>query len=149
MSTIFFALIKLITGWMACAILSLTQSPVDYQGSRENYLPKSVVKIVVFFFVFIASILLSSQFMLTSPGGNLLFYAGIIHLIAIGVIVIAFEITSIHAFAGLISILIAFGMIYSLLETSILLEIIYSGVVLILALTGSYLSNYPYQQREG
>lgn len=137
------AAVKLVTGWMAAATLGVTRlSLPDESDSSDSAWPQGrLFRLFASFIVVVLAFAVAPALERMIPGisrpvvlgGMILFGMGLLHL----------GITSnlLRVILGLLTLLAGFEILYSTVETSILLAGLLAVVNLGLALTGSYLMN--------
>ena len=131
---------KLITGWMAAAILGMTQSGLPIFPSLENSWPEGrgfrlfIASLVI---IAVASFAPSMQTWL--PGISLPVAYGGLLLIGLGMLQLGITIQSLRVTIGLLTVLCGFEILYASIENSILVAALLSVVTLGLALVGAYL----------
>lgn len=134
------AIVKLITGWMACTVLAIAAagapgSYIEEQGTIMNVLFRllaaGLVGLVVAstvprIFVWIPKIAIEQLL-----GGWVLIGFGLLHL--------GLTISAIRVILGLLTVLAGFEILYAAVETSVLVAGLLAAVNLGLALVGAYL----------
>jgi hypothetical protein len=132
---------KLVTGWMACALLGLAQLNARETGeSQSTWLQGRA------FHIFAAGMVLAATFALSSRvetwlgisqpvawGGLLLIGLGLLHL---GITSDSFQVI-----VGLLTVLAGFEILYAAVESSALVTALLAVVNLGLALAGAYFMN--------
>lgn len=137
------AAVKLVTGWMAAATLGVTRLGLpDESDSADTAWPQGrLFRLFASFIVVALAFAVAPTFEKMIPGigrpvalgGTILFGMGLLHL----------GITSaiLRSTLGLLTLLAGFEILYSTVETSILLAGLLAVINLGLALVGSYLMN--------
>jgi hypothetical protein len=132
---------KLVTGWMACAILGIAQINAKEEGEIESTWLQGR-----FFHIFAAGMVLAATFALSlrvdswlglsqpvAWGGLLLVGVGLLHL---GITSDSFQVI-----IGLLTVLAGFEIMYAAVESSALVTALLAVVNLGLALAGAYFMN--------
>lgn len=137
------AAVKLVTGWMAAATLGVTRLglPEESSPSDTSWPQGRLFRLFAALIVVVLAFAVAPTFEKMIPGighpvvlgGMILFGMGMLHL----------GITSaiLRAILGLLTLLAGFEILYSTVETSILLAGLLAVINLGLALVGSYLMN--------
>lgn len=131
---------KLVTGWMAAAVLGMTQAGLLTSLSDERSWPAGRV-----FRLLAAGLLLVSVSALGSgltdwlPGASLPVVWGALLLVASGLLQLGMTLHPFRVILGLLTTLLGFEVIFATLENSILVAGLLAVVTLGLGLTGSYL----------
>jgi hypothetical protein len=139
------AVVKLVAGWMAGAILatSLASDPNGW-GEDEPYLSSSTLfRLLAAFLVLPVTITITPALIEWLPGaliqqvyvGFILFVMGLLHL--------GFKSNPARVVIGLLTVLAGFEVYYAILETSLLVSGLLAIINLGLALVGSYLLLNP------
>ena len=135
------AAVKIIAGWMSAAILGMTRSNIiDEQSDTKDILPQgrlfrliaaSIAGLIVAASTPLVHDMLADAGLAVSAGGLLLIGMGLLHL---GVTDHILEVT-----IGLMTVLAGFEILYTAVESSILVAALLAIINLGLALAGSYL----------
>ena len=132
------ALVKLIVGWMAIAIISAAHPETNVNLAIEQKNPGRIFRVLAlgltWILVFSAERSLAG-WIPTSPA--ILF--GALALCAAGLIQLGMSTSSIRVFIGLLTLLSGFEIIYAAIEGSVLVTGLLAMINLSLALVGSYL----------
>jgi hypothetical protein len=135
------ASVKLVTGWMACAALGVTRlSIAERESGDESAWPQGrlfrtfAAAIVV---VLILAAVPSVENIIPGIGRPVL--AGGLLLVGMGLLQLGITAEILRVTLGLLTVLAGFEIVYSVIESSILLAGLLSIVSLGLALAGSYL----------
>ena len=133
---------KLLTGWMAAAILGMTQSGLPFFHSQEGSWPEGrIFRLFIASLVVIAVVSLAPSLQTWLPGISLpVAYGGLI-LIGLGMLQLGITVHSLRVTIGLLTVLCGFEILYASIENSILVAALLSVVNLGLALVGAYLIN--------
>lgn len=134
------AAIKLITGWVAAAVLGITR--LSLRGEREA-LPDTLPQ-DVFFRMFLAAlvgtvVIVAARYLPNLiPGIGLAESAASLMLIGMGLLHLGITSQPMRVALGLLTILAGFEVLYAIVESSILVAGLLAVVNLGLALTGAY-----------
>lgn len=141
------AVVKLIAGWMAGAVLSATRPEEDLLEETSPSLVRSIFRVIasVLALALVVSILpLAAVRLPVSPrvleGGFILIGIGLLHL--------GMTTRPLRVVLGLLTVLSGFELVYAALETSILIAGLQAVITLGLALVGSYLLAVPLMEEE-
>jgi hypothetical protein len=141
------AVVKLIVGWMAGAVLSASRPEEDLLEERSPTFARLLFRVLAagLMFALIASILpLTATYLPVSPqviGGGLI-------LIGVGLLHLGMTTRPLRVILGLLTVLSGFELIYAALETSILIAGLLAVITLGLALVGAYLLASPTMEDE-
>lgn len=132
---------KLVTGWMACAVLSMAQLNSDSKGETESSWPQGRL-----FRLFTAGIFLAATFALSLRASSWLGLSlpiawGSLLLVGMGLLQLGISAQPFRVVLGLLTVLAGFEILYAAVESSTLVAALLSAVNLGLALTGAYLLN--------
>jgi hypothetical protein len=133
---------KLVSGWMAAAVLGMTQINIKDDSAGETSWPEGRL-----FRIFTAGLFLmtvsAAANSLTSwlPDAGLPAIWGALVLIGLGLLHLGMTFHPLRVILGLLTTLLGFEILYSSIENSILVAGLLAVVTLGLALTGSYLLN--------
>jgi hypothetical protein len=135
---------KLVTGWMACAILGIAQLN-SKQESDSNLLQGRL------FHIFAAGMVLAATFALslrvnTWLGLSLPLAWGGLLLIGVGLLHLGITSDSFQVIIGLLTVLAGFEILYAAVESSALVTALLAVVNLGLALAGAYFMNVDQEQ---
>jgi len=132
------AIVKLVVGWVSGAVLGASQLPETGQdrGSRSSQIFRSLAAIFVFILAFT-----TYPFLATWINARPEILQGGLVLIGIGLLQLGMTTHSLRVVLGLLTVLSGFEIIYSAVETSVLVTGMLAVVTLGLALVGSYLLN--------
>jgi hypothetical protein len=137
------AAIKLVTGWMVCAILGISQlNKATIQNNESSWPQGRLFRLFMAGIVVLVSIVLSWR---ASSWLNLSLPISLGSLLLIGMGLLQLGISS-HTFRvilGLLTIMAGFEILYASVESSTLVAALLSAVNLGLALAGAYLLNKP------
>jgi hypothetical protein len=141
------AVVKLIVGWMAGAVLSASRPEEDLLEEHNPTVARSLFRIIAagLMLALIASILpLAAAHLPVTPqvlGGGLI-------LIGIGLLHLGMTTRPLRVILGLLTVLSGFELVYAALETSILIAGLLAAITLGLALIGAYLLASPMMEDE-
>jgi hypothetical protein len=129
---------KLVTGWMACAVLGIAQLNFRAEGETENIWTQGRL-----FHAFAAAMILVATYALSLRvvgwlGLSLPVASGGLLLIALGLLHLGITYNPLQVIMGLLTILAGFEILYAAVETSALVTTLLSVVNLGLALSGAY-----------
>ena len=130
---------KIVTGWMACAILGIAQ--LNAKEEAENTWRQGRL-----FHIFAAGMVLAATFALslrvdTWLGLSLPVAWGGLLLIGLGLLHLGITSDSFHVIIGLLTILAGFEIMYAAVESSALVTALLAVIDLGLALAGTYFMN--------
>jgi hypothetical protein len=135
------AAVKLITGWMACAILGIAQINTIAAGEPQNIWQQGRL-----FHVFAAAMVLVATFSLSQRVGGwfslswLIAWGGLL-LIGLGLLHLGITSDSFRVVIGLLTVMGGFEVFYAAVESSTLVTALLAVVDLGLALAGAYFLN--------
>jgi len=135
------ATVKLVTGWMACAILGIAQINARVEREKDNIWQQGRL-----FNVFAAAMVLVVSFSLSVSMANwlglsLLVAWGGLLLICLGLLHLGITSDSFRVVIGLLTVMAGFEVLYSAVESSALVSALLVVVNLGLALAGAYFLN--------
>jgi hypothetical protein len=138
---------KLVTGWMACAILGIAQLNRDHAQESEASWPQGRL-----FRLFTAGIILPATYALSLRASSWLGLTlpiawGSLLLIGMGLLQLGISTQPFRVIFGLLTVLAGFEILYSAVESSTLVAALLSVVNLGLALTGAYFLNMPQEEK--
>ena len=142
------AAVKLVTGWMVCAILGIAQLNItDPADQSEAAWPQGRL-----FHLFTAGIILATIFALSLPASEWLGLSlpiawGSLLLIGMGLLQLGISAQPFRVILGLLTVQAGFEVLYATVESSILVAALLSVVNLGLALTGAYFLNMPQEEK--
>jgi len=135
------AAIKLVTGWMAIAILGITRLNLkDVDDESEQFWPQGrLFRIFAAGIVTVIVITASPRVEVIIPGiGSPVIYSSLI-LMGLGMLHLGMTAQPFRVILGLLTVLSGFEALYAALESSILVAAMLSTVSLGMALVGAYL----------
>ncbi len=131
---------KLVTGWMAAAILGMTRLNLKDDFTAESSWPQGSLFRLFSAGLILVAISASSESMTTwLPDAGLPIIAGALVLIGLGLLHLGMTVQPMRVIMGLMTTLLGFETLYSAVDNSILVAGLLAGVNLGLAMTGSYL----------
>lgn len=135
------ATVKLVTGWMACAALGMTQINLGGAPVRETAWPQSwLFRIVAAALVGVASLSLAVRAS-AWLGMNLSTTWGSMLLMGMGLLYLGITAQPLRIVTGLLTLLAGFEILYAAVETSALVAALLAVVNLGLALAGAYINS--------
>lgn len=135
------AVIKLIVGWMLCAVLGITclsLKNMDNDSDRElfaSYFFRGIAGLLIT--VVVISLVPSTQAILPESV-SVQIIRGSLVLISMGLLQLGMTTKPLYVIIGLLTFISGFELLYSALEVSTLLEGLLAGINLGLALVGAY-----------
>jgi hypothetical protein len=135
------ASIKLITGWMAIAILGITRLGASQsEDLLEGFWSQGrLFRLIAASFIIIIDIAVAPRVDEIIPGIGLEVISGSILLISMGLLQLGISSQPVRVILGLLTVISGFEIIYAALESSLLVAALLSVVSLGLALAGAYL----------
>lgn len=139
---------KLVTGWMACAVLGIAQLNTDPAEETEVSWPQGRL-----FRLFTAGILIAATFALSLRASGWLGLGlpiawGSLLLIGMGLLQLGISAQPFRVILGLLTVLAGFEILYAAVESSTLVAALLSTINLGLALTGAYFLNMPQEENQ-
>ncbi len=137
------AAVKLVTGWMAAATLGVTRLDLkDEDNALEAHWPQGwSFRLFASFIVVVLAFSIAPTFERMIPGISRPVVLGGVILFGMGLLHLGITSITLRATIGLLTLLAGFEVLYSTVETSILLSGLLAVINLGLALVGSYLMN--------
>jgi len=138
---------KLVTGWMACAVLGIAQLNTNPAEETEASWPQGRL-----FRLFTAGIILAATFALSLRASSWLGLSlpiawGSLLLVGMGLLQLGISAQPFRVILGLLTVLAGFEVLYAAVESSTLVAALLSAVNLGLALTGAYFLNMPQEEK--
>jgi hypothetical protein len=138
---------KLVTGWMACAILGIAQINKNPAEEAEASWPQGRL-----FRLFTAGIMVAATFALSLRTSGWLGLStpiawGSLLLIGMGLLQLGISAHPFRVILGLLTVLAGFEILYAAVESSVLVAALLVTVNLGLALTGAYFLNLPQEEK--
>ncbi|MHC1739995.1 MAG: hypothetical protein AB9897_02670 [Anaerolineaceae bacterium] len=138
------ASVKLITGWMAALLLGLNL-PKEELNFEEGALSKRIFKIFGLLFVwviaFLASKTISSAFVIRQEN---VFAA--VAIFGSGLLQLGMKSKAHFVILGILTVFAGFELLYSNLETSVLINGLLAAITLLIALIGSFFVDFSHQE---
>jgi hypothetical protein len=142
------AAVKLVTGWMAGAVLGVSQPGSALAETRFPRLPGRGFKIVTAALVWVVAYAITPSLADFFPAVNN-YLLGAVILIGMGLLQLGMSWRPLRVILGLFTVLSGFELLYATVESSVLVTGLISGVNLGLALVGAYLLVNPEQEEAG
>ena len=141
------AAVKLVAGWMACAVLGIAQLNTNPSEEAEISWPQGRL-----FRLFIAGIIVAATYALSLRASNWLGISlpiawGSLLLIGMGLLQLGISAHPFRVILGLLTVLAGFEILYAAVESSALVAALLSAVNLGLALSGAYFLNMPQEEK--
>jgi len=133
---------KLVTGWMAIAVLGISRIslPGEITAEEEGSWPQSrLFRLLAAALVVMLALAATPRVPVLLPGINLPEVAGGLLLIGMGLLHLGITAMPLRVITGLLTVLGGFEILYASVEGSILVAALLAGVTLGLALVGAYL----------
>jgi hypothetical protein len=137
---------KLVTGWMACTILSMAQLNSDTTEETESSWPQGRL-----FRLFTGGIFIAATFALSLRASSWLGLSlplawGSLLLVGMGLLQLGISAQPFRVALGLLTVMAGFEILYAAVESSTLVAALLSAVNLGLALIGAYLLNMSQEE---
>jgi hypothetical protein len=133
------AAIKLVAGWIVCAVLTLSRRNADSQESDYSGLSVRAFRILAGVLIILVIFLITPIINSWIPAPQPFLIVGLI-LFSMGLIHIGISLQPLKTILGLLTLLSGFETLYSSLEGSALLAGFLASITLALGIVGSYLS---------
>jgi hypothetical protein len=131
---------KLVTGWMAAAVLGMTQINIKDNSADETSWPEGRLFRIFAAGLFLVTVSAAANSLTTwLPDAGLSALWGALVLIGLGLLQLGITLHPLRVILGLLTTLLGFEVLYSTVENSILVAGLLAVVTLGLAMTGSYL----------
>lgn len=135
------AAVKLVSGWMAVAVLGSSIPEVDSSINRlSTYLPEIRFRIILGFILWLIVFAITPSAQTFLPVAAPLLLGGIL-LVSFGLIIVGMASEPMRIIFGLLSIFSGFEIVYAALESSVMVAGFLSMITLGIALVGAYLMN--------
>lgn len=135
------AVVKLVAGWMACAVLSASQPEEDMREEQTSpTAPAFRILAAALALALVISVEPSVEARI--PANRFILVGGLL-LISVGWLHLGMTTRPIRVIIGLLTVLSGFEILYAAVETSILIAGLQAAVTLGLALVGAYLIAAP------
>lgn len=135
------AMTKLVSGWMAGAVLASTQINLKQNQEEASWPSSRIFRLMAAGLVLIVVWSVAPGVVAWVPGASLQQILGGLILIGIGLLQLGMTSSPFRVIVNLLIILAGFEIIYSVVEYSVLVAGLLVGVSLSLALVGAYLIN--------
>jgi hypothetical protein len=143
------AFVKLITGWIAAAVLGLVYASADTDPTgNRNWPAGRVFRVLVILLIMITVWSIAPTVSGWIPGVSREVLSGGLLLLIMGILQFSLGIDPFYIVIGLLTFLSGFEVIYAAVESSILMTGLMAVTNLILALIGSYLIAGPGLEQE-
>jgi hypothetical protein len=136
------AVVKLIAGWMACAVLSASRPEEDLIEEPTPTLPRALFRVIAAGLVLALIVSITPLASDRLPINPTLLQAGMV-LIGIGLLHLGMTTGLMRVIIGLLTVLSGFELVYAGLETSVMMAGLQVLIILGLAMTGAYLLAAP------
>jgi hypothetical protein len=135
------AAVKLVSGWMAVAVIGSSIPEVDQEFNRDSPgLPEIRFRVILGFILWLIVFAIAPAAQTSLPVATPLLLGGIL-LASFGLLTVAMDSEPIRIIFGLLSIFSGFEVVYAALESSVMVAGFLSMVTLGIALVGAYLLN--------
>lgn len=137
------AAVKLITGWIACAVIALAQASIspDIPSRARSWPTERFFRLLAAMLVILALWSITPQAAAWIPGLSLAQLVASVTLIGMGLLQLGLAGDVFPTMIALLTVLSGFEIIYAVVEASILVAGLLAGVNLGIALAGAYLIN--------
>lgn len=132
------AAVKLVTGWMAGAVLGVSQPGAALEEAGERRLPGRGFKVVTAALIWVLAFAIAPSLRALFPV-SINYLLGAIILIGMGLLQLGMSQRPLRVILGLFTTLSGFELFYASVDSSVLVTGLVSGVNLALALAGAYL----------
>jgi hypothetical protein len=141
------AAVKLVTGWMACAVLGIAHINAKVEQESEKVWLQGRL-----FHIFAAGMVITATFAFSLRGVTWLTLSlpviwGVLLLIGLGLFHLGITSDPFHVVVGLLTTLAGFEVLYAAVESSALVTALLSGVNLGLAVAGAYILNIAQEEK--
>ena len=141
--TVSMASVKLVAGWMVCAVIGIAQLNIKHTQEIESVWPQGRL-----FHFFISGIIIATTFTISLKvsgwlGLNLSIIWGSLLLIGMGLLQLGISTQPFRVIIGLLTAISGFEIIYAAVESSALVAALLSIINLGLALSGAYFLSNP------
>lgn len=137
--TLGMATVKVIAGWMGAAILGMTRSNMDEEESRDNLPQGRSFRLVAAGVVGLIAASGAARVDAMMADAGLAVAGGSLLLIGMGALHLSVTVQPMRVTVGLMTVLAGFEILYSAVETSVLVTALLAVINLGLTLAGSYL----------
>lgn len=132
------AAVKLVTGWMAGAVLGVSQPGTALREVGIAHLPGRGFKFVTASLIWILAFAIAPTLKDLFPAGAN-YLMGAVILLGMGLLQLGMSLRPLRVILGLFTVLSGFELLYAAVENSVLVAGLISGVNLSLALVGAFL----------
>lgn len=145
-----YAIIKLITGWIAAAVLGigLVEQQEAWEDELGRWISGTLFRIFLAGFVIFVVIVLAPSVTRLVIRANTQQVTGGLALIGLGLLQLGLTAQPTRVIFGLITILAGFEIFYATMETSLLVNAMLAAITLGLALMGAYFTAVPDMETE-
>lgn len=141
---------KLVTGWMAAAVLGMTQTNLKPSISEETSWPQGrTFRLLTAALVLLVVLVAARQASGWLPGLETSTAAGSLVLVGLGLLHLGMTASPLRVTLGLLTVLLGFETLYAAVENSVLVAGLLSAITLGLAITGAYLMTLTAPEAEG
>lgn len=141
---------KLVTGWMAAAVLGMTQTSLKPSISEETSWPQGrTFRLLTAALVLLVVLVAARQASGWLPGLETSTAAGSLVLVGLGLLHLGMTASPLRVTLGLLTVLLGFETLYAAVENSVLVAGLLSAITLGLAITGAYLMTLTAPEAEG
>ncbi len=143
------AVAKLVSGWMAGAVLGMAAgeaanlAPQELEGEEQFQPSGRIFRLIAASLIFLVVVSSAPQIAKWVPGADLYQSLGSLILIGIGLLQLGMSAQPLRVVMGLLTVLSGFEIIYASVESSALLAGLLAASTLALALIGAYLMVSP------
>lgn len=131
-------IIKLVVGWMACAVLAFNLPEPEKEEDKFGSLSGMIFRIITAALAFLVAFSSASLLVSYIPTGMVLIWGSLI-LIAMGLLQLGMTNRIYRIIIGLLTVLSGFEILYATIESSILVAGLLTLITMGLALAGPYL----------
>jgi hypothetical protein len=142
------AAVKLVVGWMVCAIFGSTPNLLGSDSLSMKDVPERIFRMVAAALVWILVFSIAPDALDWIPTGMVIIWGGLI-LVGMGLLQLGMTNKPARTIVGLLTLMSGFEILYSVIETSILVTGLLALINLGLALAGSYLLTIGHAQETG
>ncbi len=131
---------KLVTGWMAVAVIGMTQTRLDDSGAEEAAWPQGrTFRLITAALVIFVVLALGPRLAAILPGITQPEVIGGLLLVGLGLLHLGITIRPLRVIIGLLTVLCGFETVYASVENSIVVAGLLSAINLGLVLLGAYM----------
>lgn len=141
---------KLVTGWMAAAVLGMTQTRLETSTAEETSWPQGrTFRLLAAALVLLVVLVAARQVSGWLPGLETTTATGSLVLVGLGLLHLGMTASPLRVTLGLLTVLLGFETLYAAVENSVLVAGLLSAVTLGLAMAGAYLMMLTAPEAEG